>query len=110
VHYFIIDIAPGESVCASVPPENPEKMVFQLTNEGSGTTLRVFNPYADVVTFDARACLDEVDGVGCHDSSTCPAGPGVTLVQHWSEDLHRIQLSSLIRHAPGDVSTECPDQ
>jgi hypothetical protein len=108
MRYFIIDIAPGESVCAGLPPENPAKMVFQLSTEGSGTTLRVYNPYGDVVTFNALACLDEGAGVGCHGSTTCPVGPRLTHLQHWSEDLRRVEVSSLTRHAPGDVSTECP--
>jgi hypothetical protein len=107
--HLFIDVAPGESVCAGLPPANSQKMVFQLTTEGSGTTLRVYNPNADVVTFEARACLDEVDGVGCHHSSTCPVGPGTTLLQHWDEDLHRVVVSKLTRHAVGEVSTECPD-
>jgi hypothetical protein len=84
-------------------------MVFQLTTEGSGTTLRVYNPYADVVTFEACAFVDEVDGVRCHQASTCPVGSGVTLLQHWDEDLHRVEISKLTRHAPGEVSTECSD-
>ncbi len=107
VRYFIIDIAPGESVCAGLPPENSSKIVFQMTTEGSGTTLRVHNPYADVVTFKALACLDEAEGVGCHESSTCPVGPGLTHLLHWPEDLHRVEVSSITRHAPGEVSTEC---
>lgn len=118
----VVTVLPGETVAVEFAPENgklmeaayapqvraPERTVrLELAkSEGAPMLLKVSNPFAQPLKYDASIEIVGRDGKAqkLRRTSTCAVAPGAAAFEMWPEAIARVQAENFRLLAAGDTS------